>query len=74
MAQYIAVRALNRSSNVRIINSDGDKVKLTTTSDEVVDVSDPKQLRELARHSYVGQWIVTASNDSSGVVSLPANS
>ena len=74
MAQYIAVRALNRSSNVRVINSDGDKVKLSTTADTVVDASDTAALRELARHSAIGQYIVTAANADIDGDAPPANS
>jgi hypothetical protein len=74
MAQYIAVRALNRSSQVRLVNSDGDKVKLTPTEDVVVNLDLASNRRELARHGTFGQYIVTAANDSVGAVDLPANS
>lgn len=74
MAQYIAVRALNRSSQVRVINSAGTKVKLSPTVDTVIDLDLASNRRELEHHATYGQFIVTAANADDGGVALPANS
>lgn len=48
--------------------------KLTTTVDTLVNLDIATNRRELARHSAIGQYIVTASNATDGGVALPANS
>lgn len=73
MAQYVALRALNRSAKVRIKNSAGTRVSLSTTVDTVVDLDDPDVRRQLGHHSAIGQYIVTAANDFDGAVALPTN-
>lgn len=74
MAQIVAIRALNRSSNVRVVNSAGTKVKLSTTADTLVDLDLSSNRRELTRHGAIGQYIVTAANADDGGVALPSNS
>lgn len=73
-AQHVAVRALNRSSQVRLVNASGNKVTLTPKADVIVDLDLASNRRELARHSAIGQWIVTASHGNIHTVDLPANS
>lgn len=53
MAQYLPIRAFNRSANVRI-----NKVKVTPTATAYVDISDPVQRKEFAYHSSIGQVYV----------------
>ena len=48
--------------------------KLTTTVDTLINLDVASNRRELARHSAIGQYIVTASNSYDGAVALPANS
>lgn len=74
MAQIVAIRALNRSSQIRLKNQAGTVVKLSTTVDTVVDLDDAAVRRELLRHSSIGQYIVTAANANDGGVALPSNS
>lgn len=59
MARYITVRALNRTAKVRVTNSDGNTVTLSPTADTTVDIDDAAVRRQLARHSSIGQYIVT---------------
>lgn len=73
MAQLVAIRALNRSANVRVVDRLGNKVKLSTTVDTVVDLDRADNRRELARASAIGQYIVTAANAFDGAVALPTN-
>lgn len=74
MAQYVALRALNRSAKVRVKNSGGTNTTLKTTVDTIVDLDDAAVRRQLARHSAIGQYIVTAANATDGGVALPSNS
>lgn len=53
---------------------EGRIVKLTPTADVVIDVDRPTNLRALAHHSAIGQYIVTAANGYDGTDALPANS
>lgn len=52
----------------------GNKVKLSTTVDTVVDLDRPTNQRALNRHGAIGQWTITASNDDIHNDALPANS
>lgn len=52
----------------------GRKVKLTTTTDQIVDLDLAHNRRELSRHSAFGQYIVTAANADVHANILPANS
>lgn len=74
MAQYVAIRALNRSSSVRVVNSAGAKTELSPTVDTIVDLDLASNRRELTRHGAIGQYIVTAANATDGGVALPSNS
>jgi hypothetical protein len=73
MAQYVAVRALNRSPRVRVINSAGKRDQLSTVVDTIVDLDDVTNRRELSRHGAIGQYIVTAANSADAATPLPAN-
>lgn len=73
MAQYVALRALNRSARVRIKNSAGNNVVLSQTADTIVDLDDKAVQRALQRHSSIGQFITAAANGNDGGVALPAN-
>lgn len=74
MAQYIAVRALSRSTSIRVVNSAGAQVKLSPTADTVIDLDLGTNRRALANHSAVGQYIVSAANASANAgVALPAD-
>lgn len=78
MAQYVAIRALNRGSKLRVTNSAGNKVGLSTTTDVVIDLDLVSNRLALGHHQAVGQWIVSATNVTEGPagskVSLPSNS
>lgn len=78
MAQYVAIRALNRSSNVRVLDKDGAEAKLSTDTGTVVDLDLASNRRRLSRHGAIGQWVVIAANATYGASgsksSLPANS
>lgn len=74
MAQHVALRALNRSANVRLVDRTGAKVKLSTTVDTIVDLDLASNRRELSRHGAIGQYIVTATNATDNGVALPSNS
>lgn len=74
MAQYVAVRALNRSSSIRVRDRNDNKVTLSPTVDTVIDLDLASNRRALARHSAVGQYIVSAANAQTGAnVALPAD-
>jgi hypothetical protein len=66
MARYITVRALNRSAKVRVKNSSGATVVLSPTTDTTVDISDAAVLRQLGRHSAIGQYVVTTPDTPGG--------
>ncbi len=55
----IGLKALNRSANVRI----GGKL-LSTESTTFVDVSDPAVIRDMARHSSLGQFFVVQARQT----------
>lgn len=74
MAQYVAIRALNRGVRIRVKNSAGNLVTLSNTTDTIVDLDDVAVRRQLGHHSSIGQYIVTAANDFDGAVGLPTNS
>jgi hypothetical protein len=74
MAQIVAIRALNRSPRLRMIDRTGVKMQLSTTVDTVVDLDITANRRELSRHGAIGQYIVTAANNTDGTTALPANS
>jgi hypothetical protein len=67
MARFVYVRALNRSANVRVVNSAGAKVKLTPTDDTRIDLDLATNRRSLARHSAVGQWIISQADGQNTV-------
>lgn len=73
MAQHVAVRALNRSANIKLVDRTGASVKLIPTADVVVDLDLATNRRALARHSAIGQYIVSAANAFDATVALPAN-
>lgn len=51
------------------------EVRLTTTTDTIVNVDDAKTRKALADHDYIGQYFVSALNAKTGAgVSLPSNS
>lgn len=72
MSQYISVRALNRSSSVRVVNSFGDNVELSTTADTVLDLDLASNRRSLARHSAIGQYVVSGTSADSVDLGSPA--
>lgn len=71
MARYVWVRALNRSASVRVKNSTGNNVKLSPTTDTLIDLDLTTNRRSLGRHSAIGQWIVTQA-DGQNVVTPDA--
>lgn len=74
MTQFVGVRSLSRTSRIRLIDKDGNKVTLSSTADTVVDLDRVDNRKALAHHSTVGQWIVSAANASTGAgVALPAD-
>jgi len=73
MAQIVAIRALNRSPRLRVINRAGEKTQLSTTADTVVDLDNTTNRRELSRHGAIGQYIVTAAHNTDATVALPDN-
>lgn len=74
MAQFVAIRALNRSANVRVIDQSGAEVKLTPTTDTIVDLDLASNRQRLSRHAAVGQYIVSAANAATGAnVALPTD-
>lgn len=73
MAQYVALRTLNRGVRIRIKNSAGTKVTLSPTVDTIVDLDDVDVRRTLANHGAIGQYTITACNATDGGVALPAN-
>jgi hypothetical protein len=74
MAQFVAVRALHRSANIRVVDRTGAKVKLGPTTDVVVDLDLGTNQRALAHHAAIGQYIVTAVNANVHGSALPGNS
>jgi len=72
MAEYLPIRAFNRSQNVRI---GGQKISATTTS--YVDVSDAATRKELGYHSAIGAVYVigdlTANNSAYAVHAATAS-
>jgi hypothetical protein len=52
----------------------GRNVGLSTTEDTVIDLDRPSNQRALAKHSAIGQYVVTAANGYIGTDALPANS
>ena len=78
MAQIVAIRALGHNARVRVKNQAGNLVQVSSTNDTVVDLDDPLVRKHLAHHTAIGQWVVSATNSSSGVSgsksALPANS
>lgn len=67
MARYVWLRALNRSAKVRVVNSAGNRVVLTPTTDTLVDLDLVTNRRSLARHSSIGQYIVTQADGQNAV-------
>lgn len=63
MAEYIGIRAFNRSANVRI-----NKTKILPTATTFIDISDPVQRKEFAYHGSIGQIYVVGSLSSSLIV------
>ena len=51
----------------------GAPIKLSPTSDVVIDLDNVENRRALARHSAVGQYIVSAANAFDGAIGLPSN-
>lgn len=78
MAQYVAVRALSRSPKIRVINSAGNPVALSTTTDTVLDLDLSTNRVALNHHRSIGQFIISATNASAGAAgsksALPSNS
>jgi hypothetical protein len=56
------------------VSTTGRQVKLSPTVDTVVDLTRTSNQRALTRHSAIGQWVITATNDDIGGNALPANS
>ncbi len=52
----------------------GRNVALSTTEDTVIDLDRSSNQRALAKHSAIGQFVVTAANGYIGTDALPANS
>lgn len=67
------VSPLTGGGAVASINRVGRIVKLSTTVDTVIDLDRPTNVRALANHSAIGQYIVTAANAFDGTNGLPAN-
>lgn len=65
MAEYIGIRAFNRSSAVRI-----NKTKILSTATTFIDVSDAVQKKEFAYHSTLGQVYVVGGLSTSLIVTL----
>jgi len=59
---------------VNVTQLSGPGVKLSTTVDTLVDLDNVVNRRALARHSAIGQFIVTSANNNDGGTALPANS
>lgn len=83
MPVHVALRALNRSTKVRVKRqSDGAKVQLSPVKDTIVDVSDPVNRRALSAHGAIGTFVVTGTDgdnvdttgDGSANNAVPANS
>lgn len=56
MAEYLPIRALNRSQSIRIAN-----VRVTTTETAYVDISTAQSRKELAYHSSIGAIVVVGA-------------
>jgi hypothetical protein len=67
MARYVYVRALNRSASVRVTNSAGNQVKLSPTTDTLIDLDLASNRRSLGRHSAIGQYIVTQADGQNSI-------
>lgn len=63
MAEYIGIRAVNRSANVRI-----NKVKITSTATTLIDISDPTTKKEFGHHSSIGQIYVVSGLSTALIV------
>jgi hypothetical protein len=83
MPVHVALRALNRSTKVRVKRQgDGVLVNLSPTKDTIVDVTDPVNRRQLAKHGAIGTYIETGfagtnvdtTGDGSANNAVPANS
>lgn len=61
MSTIITVRALNRSSSVRVTDANGNQTELSPTVDTPVDVDSSAGRRSLAHHSAFGQYVVTGA-------------
>lgn len=57
MSEYLPVRALNRSQNVRI-GQGAHAVKLTHDTTSFVDITDGNVKRDLQRHAAIGAYVV----------------
>lgn len=62
MAQVVSIRALKRGLRIRVKNTGGNLVTLSTTANTMVDLDDVDVRRQLAHHSAVGQYIVVGAN------------
>jgi hypothetical protein len=56
-----------------VIDRTGVKTQLSTVVDTVVDLDITANRRELSRHGAIGQYIVTAANNTDATIALPAN-
>lgn len=65
MAEYLPIRALNRSQNVRI-----NKARVSSTTTSYVDLSDPVQRKEFSKHSAIGAVFPVGSISTSLIVTL----
>lgn len=66
MAQLVAIRSLVRRVGFRVKNVDGDWVRPSATEDVIIDLDDAENRRQLAHHSAIGQFVVSAANASAG--------
>lgn len=67
MAEYLPIRAINRSQNVRI-----NKQRITSTATAYIDLSNATAKREYQHHSAIGAVFIvgpiTANNETYGIV------
>ena len=61
MATLVTLRALNRGTKVRVKNSGGNIVQLSSTINTTVDLDDVAVRKALGHHSAIGQFIVTTA-------------